>query len=178
MNTDANTFAVSAILMQKCGDNLLPVSYFSKTLNKTEQRYENLKWELMAIVKDVLTFKHYLWGRRFFIISDCKVLEHFDHVVSPADIITRKLMTLSKYNFEFKHIPVKSNAVADYFSRTPFPNTANLQTNPELLSSDQILPVDVVEKINAFAVLNANNNCFSHPPNNLSANEAQQFISD
>ena len=158
--------------MQKCGDNLLPASYFSKTLNKAEQTYENLKRELTAIVKGVLALNNYLYGRHFFIISDCNSLEHFDYVVSPADIITRWLMTLIEYSFEFTHIPGKTNVLADYFLRTSFPNTAELHTNPEL-SSDQILPVDV-EKINPFAVLNVNNNCFSNPLNNLSANEAPQ----
>ena len=98
----------------------------------------------MAIVKGVLAFKYYLYGRCFFIISDCKALEHFDCVMSPADIITRWLMTLSEYDFEFKHIQGKSNILADYFSRAPFPNIADLQENLELLSSDQVLPVDVV----------------------------------
>ena len=38
VNTDASTFAISAILMQKCGDNLLPVSYFNKNSQQSRAK--------------------------------------------------------------------------------------------------------------------------------------------
>lgn len=178
LNTDASTYAISAILMQKCGDNLLPVSYFSKTLNKAERKYENLKRELMAITKGVLAFKYYLYGRPFFIVSDCKALEHFDRVVSPTDIVSRWLMTLKEYDLKFRHVSGKDNVLADYLSRTPFPDTANLQTNPELLMSKEILPVDVAEQINIFTVKDSNICQFSNPPTKLTPQEAKDYIAN
>lgn len=133
--------------MQKHGDDLLPISYFSKMLKDSESRYPAIQLELMAIVKGVCAFEYYLRGRHFFILSDSKPLKHFKKVVSPANIISRWLLTLGEYDFSFEHIPGKNNVLADFFSRTPFPDTEDLSNNPQLVNSEQVLPVDI-ESIN------------------------------
>lgn len=164
LNTDASSFAISAILMQKQGDDLLPISYFSKTLKESESRYPAIQLELMAIVKGVCAFEYYLRGRHFFILSDSKPLKHYSKISSPANITSRWLLTLGEFDFTFEHLPGKENILADFFSRTPFPDTVNLNNCPELMNSDQVLPVDI-ENVNA---TQSSTSCENSPPAHFS----------
>lgn len=163
LNTDASKQAISAVLLQKFGDNLHPVSYFSKTLNKAESNYPAIKLELMAIVKSVEAFKNYLYNRQFYILSDSKPLQHYKKTVSPANIITRWLLQLSEFSFLFKHIPGKYNLLPDYFSRDPTVVSQTLNTDPTLLDSHEILPIvesnEVGEVNNLNSVDVSYNNC-------------------
>ena len=142
LNTDGSSFAISAVLLQKYGENMLPVAYFSKALRKAETRYPAIQIELMAIVKGITAFRHILYGRHFIIISDSKPLKHYKKSSSPMDIITRWLLTLSEYSFTFEHIPGKQNILADYLSRIPVNNNStDIISEPNLISSTEILPI-------------------------------------
>lgn len=157
VNTDASGVAISAVLMQKNNNNLLPVAYFSKTLKKSERNYPAAKLELMAIVKGIAAFRHMLYGREFIVLSDAKPLEYYKSrkITSPADIITRWLTQLEDYTFTFQYIPGKINILADYISRTPLDNnTTSLINNPDLINSDQILPVCDHEDVDNQKVVN------------------------
>lgn len=50
-------------------------------------------------------------------------------------------MDLSEFSYDFKHIPGKSNFLADYLSRVDNIQYQDLNTNPGLISSKQALPV-------------------------------------
>ena len=143
LNTDASSAAISACLMQKFEGELLPVSYFSKTLNRHEKNYPAIKLELMAIVKSIHAFKYYLYNREFVILSDSEPLKHYKKISSPTDLTTRWLMSISEYTFKFTHIPGQKNVLADYFSRIPeeLPKQ-DINSHPEILHSKEILPVE------------------------------------
>lgn len=140
LNTDASCVAISAVLAQKFNGQLHPISYFSKTLSKSEANYPALKLELMAIVKGVSAFRHYLFNRHFKVLSDSKPLEHFRRTTSPANIITRWLLELSEYSFTFKHIPGILNKLPDYISREAVIVQKDLSTDPNLLDTSEVLP--------------------------------------
>lgn len=148
LNTDASSVAISACLLQNFGDELLPVSYFSKTLNKHEKNYPAIKLELMAIVKGIHAFKYYLYNREFVILSDSAPLQHYKQVSSPTDLTTRWLLSISEYNFNFKHIPGQKNVLADYFSRVDqhLPKQ-DVTSKPSTLISDEILPVEEINVV-------------------------------
>ena len=99
LNTDASAYAISAVLLQKHKENLLPVAYFSKALRKAETRYPAIQLEHMAIVKGISTFRNILYGRQFTILSNNKPLDKYKKTTSPAGIITRWLMELEEYLF-------------------------------------------------------------------------------
>lgn len=126
--TDASTCSLSAILCQKYFDILHPIAYFSKKLKNNEARWATLDLELYAIVSGVQYFKQYLYGRKFTILSDHKSLSYFLKLDSPAGRVSRWLLKLSEYTFDFQHIPGKNNILADYFSRENFEtvNTINV----------------------------------------------------
>jgi transposase InsO family protein len=143
LNTDASKHAIAACLLQKFDDLLLPVSYYSKTLSKSEQKYPAIKLELMAIVKGIQAFKFYLYSRKFVVLSDSQPLKFYRKISSPADITTRWLSKLAEYDFVFEYIKGQENVLPDYFSRIPqMPPHQDLSTNPELLNSHNVLPVE------------------------------------
>lgn len=67
LNTDASSYAISAVLLQQHGEHLLLVANFSKALRKAEIKYPAIQQELMAKVKGIATFRHILYGRKFII---------------------------------------------------------------------------------------------------------------
>ena len=77
LNTDASAFAISAVLLQNHGENLLPIAYFSKALRKAETRYPAIQLELIDIVKGISAFRNILYGRQFTILSDSKPLDKY-----------------------------------------------------------------------------------------------------
>jgi len=137
--TDGSCVSIAGILMQYGENNILqPVSYFSKVLNKTQRHYPPIKIELMAIVFSVRAFRTFLYNRKFTIISDAKSINFLKKSSNPSGITTRWLLELAEYQFNFQHIPGKSNVLADFFSRTEFPNTQDLSSNPELINEHHL----------------------------------------
>lgn len=122
LNTDASKNAVSAVLLQEHEGKFHPVAYFSKSLNKAEKNYPAIKLELMAIFKGVMAFKHYLFNRKFTILSDSKPLKFYKKSTSPADLTTRWLLALSEFSYDFVYLPGKDNVLSDYFSRCQNPD--------------------------------------------------------
>lgn len=169
LNTDASKVAISATLLQEHDDEKLPVAYFSKALSSAEAKYPGIKHELMAIVRGVSAFRYYLYNRHFVILSDSKPLEFYKRCRSPADVTTRWLIELSEYSFTFRHLPGKNNVLADFLSRENFTNNSEtLISNPELMTSDEALPI-LNEKTEQEYTNNVNNDCRDKdPPNEVS----------
>ncbi|RYE21911.1 MAG: hypothetical protein EOP45_08990, partial [Sphingobacteriaceae bacterium] len=75
VSTDASNVAIGAVLMQKPGGGAYrPIYYFSRTLNDAQRRYSTIEKELLAIVEAVKTFRVYLYGRFFVLLTDHKPL--------------------------------------------------------------------------------------------------------
>ena len=76
--TDASKFAIGAVLMQDQGNGLQPVSFMARRLHDAETRYSTHDQELLAVVKAVEYFRHYLDGcERFTVVTDHATLTHF-----------------------------------------------------------------------------------------------------
>ncbi|PIK58380.1 Retrovirus-related Pol polyprotein from transposon [Apostichopus japonicus] len=65
VDTDACDFGVGAVLSQVQDGEERVISYFSKTMTKQEKRYCVTRKELLAVVKAVKQFHHYLYGATF-----------------------------------------------------------------------------------------------------------------
>ena len=72
--SDASDIAVGAILQQRIGEQWEPISYFSRKLTPTEQRYSAFDRELLAIYLAVHHFRHMVEGRDFNVFTDHKPL--------------------------------------------------------------------------------------------------------
>ena len=80
VEADAKDYATGGVLLTKCEDGKWrPVAFISKSLNATEQNYEIHDKEMLAVIKCLEVWRHYLEGAKleFEIWTDHKNLQYF-----------------------------------------------------------------------------------------------------
>ena len=80
VETNASNYATEGVLSMKCSDKLWrPVAFISKSLSNTERNYEIHDKEMLAVVRYLEAWRHFLEGTmiRFEIWTDHKNLEYF-----------------------------------------------------------------------------------------------------
>jgi len=80
VEADASNFATGGVLSIRCEDNKWrPVAYISKSLNETEWNYKIHDKEMLAVIRCLEAWRHFLEGAKgkFEIWSDHKNLEYF-----------------------------------------------------------------------------------------------------
>lgn len=120
---DASGGAISGILSQIVpdGDNLStwrPIDFFSQKLTPVEQRYDTHDLELLAMVRCLVHWRHYLDRLPFELYSDHRNLKWFMETKVLNHRQVRAYITLSKFDFVLVHRPGKVNP-ADGPSRRP-----------------------------------------------------------
>jgi hypothetical protein len=78
VTTGASDYAIGAILSQGEIDNDKPCAYASRCLKGSELRYPTYDKELLAIVFEKEQFRHYLYGRKFTVVTDHEPLKQFN----------------------------------------------------------------------------------------------------
>lgn len=116
---DASNFAVGASLNQLQNETWRPISFFSKKLNATQQKYSAYDRELLAIYLAIKNFRHLIEGRDFTIYTDHKPLifafKQKNEKASPRQL--RQLQFISEFTTNIVHIKGEENTVADNLSR-------------------------------------------------------------
>ena len=103
------------------GCPLTPVAFISKSLNATERNYEIYDKEMLAVIRCLETWRHYLEGAKleFEIWTDHKNLQYFMTSQKLNRRQARWALYLSRFSFTLKHVPGKSMGKADGLSRRP-----------------------------------------------------------
>ncbi|PIK59982.1 pol polyprotein [Apostichopus japonicus] len=117
--TDASDVAVGGVLNQCVNGQWKPLSFFSKKLKPAETRYSTFGRELLAIYLVIKHFRHWLEGRRFFILTDHKPLV-FSSSTSPDRYSPREIRHLdfiSQFTSDIRHVKGSENQAADALSR-------------------------------------------------------------
>jgi len=97
------------------------VAFISKSLNAIERNYEIHNKEMLAVIKCLEAWRHYLKGVKleFKIWMDHKNLQYFMTSQKLNRRQVRWALYLSRFNFTLKHVPGKSMGKADGLSRGP-----------------------------------------------------------
>ena len=70
VTTDASDYAMGPVLSQVWDDGEHLVAFESRKMDPAEQNYPTHERELLAVIHALRTWRHYLLGRKFTIVSD------------------------------------------------------------------------------------------------------------
>ncbi|GFX31590.1 retrovirus-related Pol polyprotein from transposon 412 [Trichonephila clavipes] len=121
LDTDASNESVGAVLSQEIDDQERVVAYWSKCLSKPERNYCVTRKELLAIVKAIEHFHHYLYGQKFLLRTDHASLTWLMNFRNTEGQVARWIQRLNEYYFDIRHRKGSSHGNADALSRRPCP---------------------------------------------------------
>jgi hypothetical protein len=125
VNTDASATSIAAILTQVHNDVEHPICYSSRTLNDAERRYSTIERECLAIVFAVKTYKNYLTGTHFIIMTDHRPLKYLLTIKDASSRLAKWAMYLMEYSFTIQYRKGHLNSNVDALTR--------LRTNDNIL---------------------------------------------
>lgn len=92
LQTDASDIGLGAVLFQRDGDTEKVVSYCSRKLTPSEQKFSTTEKECLAIVWAVDKTQHYLEGYEFTVITDHLSLKWLLKLENPKGRLARWIM--------------------------------------------------------------------------------------
>jgi len=120
IEADASNYATRGVLSMKCSDKMWrPVAFISKSLSDTERNYKIHDKEMLAVVRCLEAWRHFLEGAaiKFKIWTDHKNLEYFMKAQKLNGRQVRWALYLSRFNFMLKHVPGSKIGKVDSLSR-------------------------------------------------------------
>jgi hypothetical protein len=117
VTTDASSYAIEAALTQDLGDGPRPVAFLSHRMSPAEMNWPTHEQELLAVIRALDEWRHYLYGRRFTIISDHQSLTYLQTQPKLSKRQIRWTERLAEFDYEMVYRPGKLNLVADALSR-------------------------------------------------------------
>ena len=110
-----------------------PVTYASRALTPTEQRYSQIEKELLAQVFGLEHNHHYTFGRRVILWTDHKPLVSIykKPLVSAPKRLQRLLLRLQQYDVDLKYKPGSEMYLADTLSRASLKNITQSKAEEE-----------------------------------------------
>jgi len=122
VEVDALDYATGGVLSVKGEDGRWrPVAFISKSLNDTERNCEIHNKEMLAVIRCLEAWRHFLEGVRtkFKIWTDHKNLEYFMTNQKLNRRQARWVLFLSRFDFALKHIPGSRMGKVDGLSKRP-----------------------------------------------------------
>ncbi len=157
--TDASDSGVGAVLFQEPKEGVRKyIAFVSKALTSSQRNYPVLQKELLAIVYGLSRFRDYLYGNRFYVLSDHEALKFLHRSCRENKTIAYWYAVLSEFDFEIVHIPGISNYLPDSLSRVYQSSLPDLESvckrevreptveEPGLLPMDENLEGDSTSK--------------------------------
>ena len=147
LKTDASSYGLGCALFQKQDDgDMKPVSFASRALSPTEQRYSTIEKEALGVTYGCEKNRDFLIGKTFHIETDHQPLisllgGHKDLSDLPLRIM-RFRMRLMPFSYTISHVAGKSLIIPDMLSRNPVVHSLTLEE--EQHSSDTENYVDMV----------------------------------
>jgi len=117
VTADASGYAVGATLSQDVGRGLQPIAFMSHRMTRPEMNYPVHEQELLAVIRALSEWRHYLYGQRFTVITDHHSLTFLQTQPKLSKRQIRWLEHLADFDYEIVYAPGKTNTVADKLSR-------------------------------------------------------------
>lgn len=117
VQTDASQNGLGCCLLQEGR----PVSFASRSLNKSECNYSQIEKKLLGIVFATKKFHNFIYGRNVNFITDHKPLVNLlkkEVCAIASSRLQRMRLKLLKYNINLQYLPGKYMYVADLLSRS------------------------------------------------------------
>ena len=116
---DASDKAVGGVLQQQHDGIWKPIAFFSRKLDKTQQRYSAFDRELYAAYKAVRHFHFLIENKKFTLFADHKPLVAAFYSRSDQVIMrrARQLSFISEFTDDVAHVKGEDNVVPDALSR-------------------------------------------------------------
>jgi len=122
VEADASNYATGGVLSMKCSDEKWkPVTFISKSLSDTERNYEIHNKEMLAVVRCLEAWRHFLEEavKKFEIWTDHKNLKYFMKAQKLNRRQARWALYLSRFDFVLKHVLGSKMGKADSLSKRP-----------------------------------------------------------
>jgi hypothetical protein len=118
--SDASGVAIGGVLEQEKEDGKRhPIRFESRTFNKKERDYSMVKKECLAVVYNLKVFRPYIFGAKFILEIDAKVVVHWINSINvPDPTVARWIAFIRSHDMEVRHVPSEKNH-ADALSRMP-----------------------------------------------------------
>jgi hypothetical protein len=120
--TDASLLATGAVLLQTDDNGQYhPCGYLSQSLNPAERNYQIFDRELLAVIRALTEWRHYLEGNPHLVIvfTDHKNLLYFHTTQKLTHHQAHWQLILSLFDIELHHIPGTKLAAPDALSHRP-----------------------------------------------------------
>ncbi|KAJ4967862.1 hypothetical protein NE237_014563 [Protea cynaroides] len=109
VQTDASDYAIGGVLMQDGH----PIAYENRKLNETERRYTVQEKEMTTVVHCLRTWRHYLLGSKFVVMTDNVATSYFQSQKKLNPKQPRWQNFLAEFNMVLEYQPGRINQVAD-----------------------------------------------------------------
>lgn len=120
IEADSSNYATRAVLSQLNNDGKWhPIAFSSHALSDVECNYDIHDKELLAVMRSLSEWRHYLMGARhtFEILTDHKNLEYFTSAKKLNRCQARWALELAEYDFHLIHKPGSSHGKPDALLR-------------------------------------------------------------